>query len=95
MKRRRDLAVELLREEPALRFHPPEGGFYLTLSVEKKMPFDEESFVIQLMEEEGVFLHPGYFYDEESGTHLVLSFLCQEPDLRTGIAALRRFIHRH
>lgn len=95
VRRRRDLAVELLQEDPAFRFHPPQGGFYLTLSVTKDLPFDEETLVIRLMEEEGVFLHPGYFYDDESGTHLVLSFLHQEPELRAGIAALRRFIHRY
>lgn len=95
VKRRRDLAISLLEEESALRFHPPQGGFYMTLSVQKKMPFDEENFVIRLMEEEGIFLHPGYFYDDESGMHLVLSFLNQEPELREGIGALRRFIHRY
>lgn len=95
VRRRRDLAVALLQEDPSFRFHPPQGGFYLTLSVAKEMPFDEETLVIRLMEEEGVFLHPGYFYDDESGTHLVLSYLAQEPELRAGIAALRRFIHRY
>ena len=95
VQRRRDLAVQLLREEKTLHFHPPQGGFYLTISVEKKLPFDEEEFVIRLMEEEGIFFHPGYFYDDESGLHLVFSYLAQEADLRHGLSALRRFIDRY
>jgi len=94
VRRRRDLAVSLLQEEKALRFHPPRGGFYLTLSVDQNRTFDEEEFVIRLMEEEGVFVHPGYFYDDESGTHLVISFLTQEKHLKEGIGRIRSFIQK-
>lgn len=93
VRRRRDLAVGLLREEPTLRFTEPQGGFYLMAALESTRCRDEEAFVIGLLEAEGVFVHPGYFYDEESGVHLVLSFLTHESDLRAGIAGLRRFIH--
>ncbi|MCE9623913.1 MAG: aminotransferase class I/II-fold pyridoxal phosphate-dependent enzyme [Deltaproteobacteria bacterium] len=93
VQRRRDLAVGLLREEKALHFHAPQGGFYLTLAVDPKIRLDEEEFVIRLMEEEGVFVHPGYFYDDESGTHLVISFLTQQGDLKEGVGRLRKFLH--
>lgn len=93
VRQRRDLAARLLQEEKGLHFHPPRGGFYLTLSVDQKMPFDEEELVIRLMEEEGIFVHPGYFYDDESGTHLVISFLTQEEELKEGVERLRKFLH--
>jgi len=94
VKHRRDLAVSLLQAETRLRFTPPRGGFYLIAALDPTPSLDEESFVIRLMEEEGIFVHPGYFYDEESGVHLVISTLTNEADLRTGIAALNRFIHK-
>ncbi len=94
VQRRRDLAVGLLQSEPRFRFTPPRGGFYLTASVDPLPSLEEENFVIRLMEEEGIFVHPGYFYDEESGLHLVLSILTKEADLQRGIAGIRRFIHK-
>jgi aspartate/methionine/tyrosine aminotransferase len=92
--RRRGIALELLRDISGLQFHEPQGGFYLTAAVDPSIATDEEAFVIGLLEAEGVFVHPGYFYDEESGVHLVLSFLTGESELRAGLTGLKRFIHK-
>ena len=54
----------------------------------------EEEFVIGLMEEAGVFVHPGYFYDYEKGIHLIISFLSEEAALRTGLKGIREFLEK-
>lgn len=77
VRRRRDLAVDLLRKNPDVAFVPPLGGFYLMAKVTKDLSVSEEDFVIHLMKEKGIFVHPGYFYDYEKGIHLVISFLME------------------
>lgn len=90
--RRRRLALEILGRSRHFRSVPPEGGFYLIVRVEKELDLSEEEMVIQLMEKESIFVHPGYFYDTEEGIHLVISFLTRENELRRGLEALVRFL---
>ncbi|MBI5298740.1 MAG: pyridoxal phosphate-dependent aminotransferase [Deltaproteobacteria bacterium] len=84
---RRNLCLSLLKDVDSIHFHPPQGGFYLTAKIEKKE--DEEDFVIRLLEQTEVLVHPGYFYDYEEGIHIVFSYLA-EPALLT--KALPRLI---
>lgn len=92
VKKRRDIAVALLKQSSDIRFVVPEGGFYLTAEVTKKLPLSEEEFVIQLMKEKGVFVHPGYFYDYERGIHFIISFLTSESQLTKGLLSLANFL---
>ena len=52
----------------------------------------EEEFVVNLMKQTGVFIHPGYFYDYEDGIHGVISFLCEREKLKVGLERLIKFI---
>ncbi len=90
--RRLDTAQTLLGKIPGLRCVPPRGGFYLMAEILESKGLSEEDWVIRLMEETGVFVHPGYFYDYERGMHLVISFLTREIDLETGISAIGQFL---
>ncbi len=63
------------------------GGFYLIFEVQKS-GISEEDFVIHLMEEKNIFLHPGYFFDYEKGIHGIISFLTKEENLREGLERL-------
>jgi aspartate/methionine/tyrosine aminotransferase len=92
VRRRRDLAVQLLSRSERVRFHPPQGGFHLMAAVEPERPLDEEAFVIALMEATGVFVHPGYFYDYESGIHIALSFLTRPATLTAGLEQIVQFL---
>jgi aspartate/methionine/tyrosine aminotransferase len=74
---------------------PPQGGFYLMAEVRKKLQVSEEEFVIRLMRETGLFVHPGYFYDYEKGIHLVLSHLLKPETLEGTMPLLRSFIESH
>ncbi len=61
----------------------PRGGFYLVLPYERDI--DEEALAIELLDDEKVLVHPGYFYDIE-GRHLVLTFI-QDPNVLTDVLA--------
>ncbi len=76
-KERRDLVVEMLNKAPGITCHKPEGAFYVFPSVHGCIGkttgkgtkiTDDESFVIALLDEEGVaavhgaaFMYPGHF----------------------------------
>ncbi|MBI2981004.1 MAG: pyridoxal phosphate-dependent aminotransferase, partial [Deltaproteobacteria bacterium] len=92
--RRRELAVQLLRRSPDIRFAEPQGGFYAMVRVQKPMQMTEEEFVIRLMEEKQLFVHPGYFFDYEKGTHFVISFLTKKEQLLQGLEKILEFISK-
>lgn len=55
-----------------------EGGWYAVL----RFPYvvSEEEFVVELLREERVLVHPGYFYEFQSGLYVVVSLIV-EPKL--------------
>ncbi len=93
VNRRRLLAMNLLHSCPAITCVEPHGGFYLMAKIIKDLKITEEEFVIRLMEEKGVFVHPGYFFDYEEGIHCVISYLTQPEFLSEGLSELLNFIH--
>lgn len=95
VERRMNLAVALLKKSGDFIIVPPAGGFYLMVEVTKQTGLTEEEFVIRLMEAEGIFVHPGYFYDYEKGIHLVISILTRPDLLEKGIRSLIRFLEKH
>ncbi len=96
VRKRRSLMIELLQNIPNLQFNIPQGAFYCMLDLSKTEHAhrlkDEEALVIQLMQETGVFIHPGYFYDYEKGSHGVISFLCSPEKLSKGLEKLKLFL---
>ena len=65
---------------------PPQGGFYCVIPFERAI--EEEELAIELVTEEKVLVHPGYFYDIE-GQHLVFSFVGAEDRVTEGIRRIR------
>lgn len=63
-----------------------EGGWYAALHCE--CLFDEEAFAVCLLEENNVFLHPGYFFDFPRSGYLVLSLLTPENLFAEGLQRL-------
>jgi len=55
----------------------PEGGWYATLRVPATLP--EEDRVARLLEDEGILVHPGYFFDFPHEAYVVVSLL-PEPE---------------
>lgn len=92
VRRRRDLAIGLLQNCSELSFALPQGGFYLMARVLNPSTLSEEEWVLKLMEEKGIFVHPGYFFDYEDGIHFVISFLTTPQKLERGVKAIGQFL---
>ena len=69
---------------PACRVLRVEGGWYAVLQVPALR--SEEALVLELLQRDGVCVHPGYFFDFPREAFLVLSLL-PPPDVFTGAAA--------
>ena len=67
-----------------------EGGWYVTIRVPETMT--DEEWAVSLVSEDGVHVHPGFFFDLDRGAHLVVSLLTPEDELREGIARVARRI---
>jgi alanine-synthesizing transaminase len=88
----RDLAVKALSSCRNLALVAPSGGFYLTarwVGSER----DEEQWIIKLLSEHGVLVHPGYFYDIPE-THLVMNFVQEHGALKQALRRLAEFLGR-
>ncbi|MBV8913096.1 MAG: pyridoxal phosphate-dependent aminotransferase [Acetobacteraceae bacterium] len=97
-KQRRDMVVSMLNDAPGIHCHEPEGAFYVFPSVHGCIgktsragaPItDDESFVMALLEEEGVaavhgaaFMYPGHFR---------ISYATDTESLREACARIQRF----
>jgi aspartate/methionine/tyrosine aminotransferase len=85
-----DLAIKLLAESPRLHVNPPDGGYYLFPAVDDWE--DEEELVLYLLNQ-GVLVHPGYFYGYERGTHIMISCLTEQTQLEAGVRRLVTALH--
>ena len=63
----------LAEGSPACRVLRSQGGWYGVLQAPAVKP--EEDLVLELLEEEGVLVHPGYFFDFPRECYLVVSLL--------------------
>lgn len=77
-----DLALTRLAACAALDIQPPDGGYYLFPTVHGWD--DEETLTLYLLER-GVLVHPGYFYGDVPGAHLMLSALTAPAPFAQGI----------
>lgn len=80
-----DTALAQLAAHPRLIARPPDGGYYLFPAV-RNWP-DEEALALHLLDH-GVLAHPGYFYGELPGTHLMISALTEPTSFAEGLARL-------
>jgi hypothetical protein len=70
-----------------------EGGWYVTLRLPGTQ--SEEAWVLSLLDEEGVYLHPGYFFDFDGAAHAVVSLIAPEDAVREGAMRIARCVARH
>jgi alanine-synthesizing transaminase len=74
---------ELLGDSARCRPLIREGGWYAVLRLAEGESEDEMS--VELLSEDGVHVHPGYFYDFPSGEHFVVSLLTAPAVFREGV----------
>jgi alanine-synthesizing transaminase len=77
MRRRWEITRGFLDQAPHCRHHAPDGGFFVTLELER----DEEEVAEAFLRQAGALAHPGYFYDI-APHHLVFSFALNPERLR-------------
>jgi len=63
-----------------------EGGWYAVLQVPRT--FTEEEWALKLLDESGVLVQPGFFFDFESEAFLVLSLLPEPATFAEGVSRL-------
>jgi aspartate/methionine/tyrosine aminotransferase len=67
-----------------------EGGWYAILRLPRTRP--DESWVLELLDNCGVLVQPGYFFDFETEGYAVVSLLTEPADFLEGISRLRDYI---
>lgn len=86
--------LERLRTEaaaqPSLTLVEPEGGWSAVLRV--PAIGREEDIVLRLLQEAGVLVHPGYFFDFADEAFLVMSLLPAPEVFDEGVSRIGRFI---
>ena len=66
-----------------------EGGWYAVLRIPALRP-DEETVLALL--NEGVWVHPGYFFGMAASGWLVVSLLAPEEEFRAGVTLLSNYL---
>lgn len=79
------LRMAVLRA-PALTLHVPDAGWSAVLRVPAML--SEEQWVWRLLDTGGVLVHPGYFFDIETGVHLVISLLPEPDTFEAGVSRI-------
>jgi aspartate/methionine/tyrosine aminotransferase len=78
--------VERNAAAPACRVLRSEGGWYAVVQVPTLRP--EEELVLDLLVSDGVLAHPGYFFDFQRESYLVVSLIVPEAQFSEGIERL-------
>jgi alanine-synthesizing transaminase len=82
--------VEQTASVPACRVLRAEGGWYGVVQVPTLEP--EEDLAVALVEQAGVLVHPGYFFDFPRESFLILSLLPAEPAFADGVDRMLRHV---
>lgn len=83
-----DAAIAALGPRSGLRRLPTDGGWYAMLEAPRAL--DEDAWVRRLVEEHGVVVHPGYFFDADGEGIFVVSLLPEPEPFARAIGAVVR-----
>ena len=84
-----ELDSQLARQKLCRRLDV-EGGWYAILRV--PVTGSDEDLAIALLQEKGVLVQPGHFYDFAADGHLVVSLITPLDSFRTGITRLLEYV---
>lgn len=76
-----------------VKLWPMEGGWYNLIEIVNS-PFNDEAWVIALMNEEKVIIQPGCFYDIEEGCFGVISLITKREIFELGVDKLIQFLRK-
>jgi aspartate/methionine/tyrosine aminotransferase len=83
-----DGAIAALGPAAPLRRLPAEGGWYAVLEVPRVR--DEDAWTELLVREEGIIVHPGYFFDFDRDGFVVVSLILPTELFAEGVRRLVR-----
>jgi len=90
VRENRDAAAALVGSASPCTLLPVEGGWYATLRFPRIRT--EEEWILGLLEERGVLVHPGHFFDFHEEAYGVVSLLTPPAVLREGLARLLEYL---
>ncbi|MEW6750180.1 MAG: aminotransferase class I/II-fold pyridoxal phosphate-dependent enzyme [Candidatus Latescibacterota bacterium] len=88
--RRRDVALEVLREHGMYQY-TPRGAFYLLIDI-SATGMDSRQFTFDLLRTQRVAVAPGSTFGKVSDRHVRISIASSEESIRTGVTRICRFI---
>ncbi len=88
--------LDMLSHTDKINFIKPTAGIHAVLKIDMLgkdrlnglSDYDDEDFAVDLLNNKGVYLHPGYFYGLEDGVYVVISFLKEQALFRKGLERL-------
>ena len=83
---RSDNATGCALEKSAAHPLQVEGGWYGIVRLPALL--DDDGWALALLEEDGVLVQPGYFYDLTDGVFVVLSLITEPESFAEGVARL-------
>ena len=86
VEKNEELLVSICEAQSKCNVLKREGGWYAVLRIEDG--YSDEEVAYQLLKEDNVFIHPGYFYNFTSRDFIVLSLLPQPHLFQEGINKL-------
>lgn len=92
-RRRRDLAVEVLRGANRLRFVPPDGGMYVMLDV-RPTGLSGDAFAERLLDEELIGVMPGESFGNAAAGHIRVALTVADEALRDALTRIVAFADR-
>jgi len=90
-KKRRDLAVDLIREIKGLEVNVPKGAFYLFPRYNSKVK--SEVLCTKMLEEAHVAVTPGSAFGPCGEGFFRLSYAASEEQIVEGLARIKKFMH--
>ncbi len=86
------IATRAVEQVPAARLLPVEGGWTAVI----RLPHidSDEEFALRLLNEQGVVVHPGYFFDFDGEGFVVISLLTDPATFAEGLSRLTTMIPR-
>ncbi len=80
-----DAALSTFAHHHCLRARAPDGGYYLFPAVDG---WDDEEVLALHLLDHGVLAHPGFYYGDVSGAHLMISALTEPAAFREGVTRI-------
>lgn len=95
LEQNRQVLIQWLKNRPALSCRIPQAGIHGLLKIPDSALLDDEEFCLEILKEEHLAVHPGYYYDvQEKGTWVVFSLLKTREGFEDSLLRIDRFLEK-